>query len=212
MYLVIIPLTVIIGVIAIDRFAPIISSFIGERKTSLWISKEKYSSIRTIILILVCRGLPLMFSVFLTYILRSTHFKKTIGENSNGIDLVHANIAVIDLGEKDPNGFYDVVINRCLFLCMYYIFLFSIFEFTIAGDYERLQRLGLLIGTILITRQLFYIEVRNRRLMMLLLAIIYFAYFASIMFVKGNATGEKYVKYVFQQVMESNSIFGMIYH
>ena len=94
---------------------------------------------------------------------------------------------------------------------MFYIWVFSILEITIAGDYERLARLGLLLGSALITRQLFYLEKVNRSVMTVLYLAMYVLYFILVMFIMKNKAGDLYIGYVFRQVMESNGIFGITY-
>ena len=98
-----------------------------------------------------------------------------------------------------------------MFICMFYIWVFSILEITIAGDYERLARLGLLLGSALITRQLFYLEKVNRSVMTVLYLAMYVLYFILVMFIMKNKAGDLYIGYVFRQVMESNGIFGITY-
>lgn len=94
---------------------------------------------------------------------------------------------------------------------MFYIWVLSILEITIAGDYERLARLGMLIGSALITRQLFYLKKPDRQIMIFLYLCMFIVYFLTIMFFKGNKLGQIYIDYVFRQVMESNIIFGVTY-
>ena len=89
--------------------------------------------------------------------------------------------------------------------------MFSILEITIAGDYERLARLGLLLGSVLITRELYYLERLNKAIVTLFYLGIFVLSFVLVMFIMKNKAGDLYIGYVFRQVMESNSIFGITY-
>lgn len=190
LYYVVIPLTVIIGVAMISRFAPLIGSIIGDNKASLWAESEKVTSVLRKARMLCSRALPLLYSILLSYVVK---------DNQTDVQEIQ--------GSGTKRGLMNShSVNHSLFVCMYYIFLFVVLEITIAGDYERLARLGLLIGTVLITRQISELEESSRVIALVGFLIMYLAYFALIMFVMKNKLGEHYITLVFRQVMENNSL------
>ena len=211
LYIVLIPAIVIVVLTMFDRFAPLISNVIGLHKTDLWVFTERDSSIMRIGRILVSRGMPMLFSLLLAFTAKNAEYKSICGGGTASVGLINPNADRLYLPELDPQGYYNIRTNRCMFICMFYIWVFSILEITIAGDYERLARLGLLIGSALITRQLFYLEKVNRRIMVVLYLCMFVIYFLFIMYFMKNKAGELYISYVFRQVMESNSIFGITY-
>lgn len=207
LFLVFIPFILVLGILMIDKLAPIIADVIGLHKTELWITRDKDSSILRTLRILISRGFPFLFSIFLAFLVKNKNYILVNG-NTESIGFFSSDIKAFYNSELDPYQFYCTNDNRCMFVAMFYIWMFSFLEITIAGDYERLSRLGLLIGSVLITRQLYYLEHRNRQIASFLYLCVVVLCFAFVMFFMASKGGEiYYFNYVFRQVMENNSVF-----
>lgn len=211
LYLIIIPLIVIAALSMVGRLAPLVEEVIGMGKTQMWIASERQSSIIRIARIMISRLMLPAFSIMLAFSVKNDNYKCIYGARTNSLGLKVSPAEKLYVPEKDPRGYYSIRNNRFLFTCLYYICLYSILELTIAGDYERLARLGLLIGSALVTRQMFYLEEADRRLMMFLYICIFSIIFVFVMFFMKNIDSQPYIGYVFRQVMESNSVFGITY-
>lgn len=211
LYLIVIPFIVIAALSMVDRLAPIVANVIGLGKTMMWITFERKTSFIRLARIMISRLMLPVFSIVLAFSVKNENYKRIYGGRTNSLGLKVSPAEKLYLPEKDPRGYYSIRNNRFLFTCMYYICLYSILELTIAGDYERLARLGLLIGSALVTRLMFYLEEADRRLMMFLYLCIFAIIFVFVMFFMKNTDSQPYIGYVFRQVMESNSVFGITY-
>ena len=96
--------------------------------------------------------------------------------------------------------------NQILLLSYIYISLFTVLEITIAGDYERLNRVATVIGGILITRQIYTANPRNKRAMWIISVLAYVVLFLSVMYGMSNQDG-RYINAVFRQVFENNPLY-----
>lgn len=208
-YLFFLPFVYIIFVTYLYKLVPVISFVIGEGKLYRWVEKGIITSGLATLRILVNRFMPLLLSLFITYLARSvffnTAFKKKVPV---GVGMFFSNSLV--KFDWSNNIFFDFRINRCLFVCVYYISLFSILEITKASSYDRLGRLGLLLAAILISRQLYYLNNYNKlmtQVLFLLMFIIYFLLIMCFLSVASDSTQRfLYFDAVFRQVMENNSL------
>lgn len=199
-YLFFIPLCAITFLFMIDRFVPLIAYVVGDHKAYLWANRIRVPTGLNMARILVSRFMPLLFSIFITYIGRNAFFKELQDKDlPSGIRMFFENMSCKIV--NDYNQFYNLSINRILFVCIYYVSLFSILELTVALDYERMTRLGLLLTAVLVSRQLYYLTNLNKIIVCGLLLLLFVSYFASIMFFTKDFNN------VFRMVMENNNLF-----
>ena len=209
-FLYLVPVALVFLMIGIDRFSSMTSNIVGENKADTWMATMRYVPVRAKIRILVSRSLPVIASLFLARISISKEYDAVIGENTGCLGLSYDQCNFMEEEKLQEHPYFDIRVNRCLFLWVFYSFFFSILEVNIRGDYERLSRYGLLVSVLLATRQIEYLRENNRHLATALYILIYIAYFCGVIFFMTSGSGETYFTFVFRQVMENNSIFAVL--
>ena len=204
-FFIIIPILIIVMILMKNVLVPLIVPIVGAHKVNLWVTNDKTASIFNITKILTTRSLLILFPIIISFIKRNTIFSNLYSVAPSGLQVFLQNIGCKEYGEK--NRYYNLNVNRTLFFSIYYISIFMVLEIFIAGDYERLARLGLVLSGILISRQLFYLSYYNRLVAFVLLPLLYVLYFVSIMYFTGASGDWIYIDFVFKQVMENNSLF-----
>ncbi len=208
LYFVIIPAGVIILLASIQRLLPLIASIIGGQKAYLWAERERSASILNILRVLVTSYTPLLLVVLAAFCKRSAAFLKIAGAHvPTGLKMFLGNITTKI--QQDNSCFFNFRTNKTLFLCLFYIELFSFMQLTITIEYERMMRLGLIISAILISRLIYYMEEKNKTIWFTLLLLLFISYFSSVMFFMGRV--QPHFERVFLEVMENNSLFGAFF-
>ena len=212
-FLCVIPFVIVFLTMTFDRFAAAASSFIGGHKADLWVGRERIISSLAVLRISVSRGLPMLFSLLLSVLYVNSEYCQIWGESTNCLNFREPELLKNSARDLTDRPFYDISVNGSLFICILYIYLFFVLEIRIEGSYERLARLGLIISTVLITRELEYLEENNRIIGIVFFLIMYFIYFATIMFFMRAGSESKflYINFVFRSVMNNNFVFGMLH-
>lgn len=206
-----VPLACLVFFLSIGEFSSLIFSILGGRKTSWDLSVTRDSSLLRTFYIPIMRGALLAFAILTSFVIRKRRYASIVGKNENSLGISYKpNAMLYALNTSKSANQYDLRINRCLFLSILYIWGFSTLELSLGGNYERLSRLGLLLGLLLISRQISYLNASNKQVAFLLFTALYGVYFLLSMFFMRSDTG-RYFGYVFRQVMESNGLFGVTY-
>ena len=208
LYVVLIPAGMMAAFFLLPRLAAVIALFIGNHKAGLWIQKEKISSIQHILRVILTRAMPVLYALIISFLMKNVEYVALFGGSVNSTGLSFHEGDYADRSMSEEYGFYDLRVNRCLFLSVLYIFTFSMLEVTIASNYERIARMGLLLGAILVTRQQKCLTQSNRMVSHLPFLFLYILYFISIMYFSREKQGMLFIKYVFGRVMENNSLLG----
>lgn len=198
----IIPIMIVASLTAIRFLLPIIGSVIGGHKADLWAASRKSFSIRNIVFLVV----PRVSFVFLMLIFMKIE-KSTLFKNSN-LNAVLLDIKPHKKEYKELVQFHDLRINLILLLCVIYVYLYTVLEITVSGAYERLSRVPLILGTVLVCRLINNAQKRNRIIMWVGFIGFYVLYFIGVMFFIKVKSGDNYFDFVFRKVMENNSIIG----
>ena len=209
LFFIVIPLIPIIFMLYRNRLIPVIGPIIGGGKVYTWLIAGKATSYYNILRILLCNLLPLLFLLLLTYVKRNDIFGKIYESKVPiGIGVFFKNIP--RKIAQDANMLYDLEINKTLFLGILYITSFTMpLELMLSDAYHRFNRLTLILCAILISRMLFYFFARNKLIAQVMLLFLFLFCFAATMCMGVDDT--IYFDCVFRQVMESNSLFGIIY-
>ena len=213
LFFVIFPLIGIITISMIEKFAPYISLVIGAEKTQDWIRNlNTASGLANVKYIIRCTML-LLFSGLISYVNRNRQFDAAfVKKIPSGIGIFLKQLPIVFA--NGYNKYYDLGVNKVLFYCVYYLSFCFLLEIKFASEYERLSRLSLILGAILISRQLFYLTNINRRiafLFFLLLFVLYFIirnYFAAAPVIGQDVL---FIDYVFRRVMENNELFSIVF-
>ncbi len=209
-YLFIIPAVLVFCMMTVDRFTSIASDIIGDHKAEMWVQRERSISMLAHMRIIVSRCIPLAFSVFLSYLQINQKYRMILGDETNCLGMKYDHTFISDREEWiNENAVYNLKANSLMFVCIFYICSLLILEINIEGSYERFARLGLLISSALITRELFYIEENNRVLAVILFLLMYIAYWAAIMLFMTGGVNNLFLEFVFRPVMENNKVFAI---
>ena len=205
-----VPLCLIILSLSFQQLASLVSGIVVPSKVNDWIAAEKDASLRNTLRITLTRAMPLVCACFTSFVVRVKKYARIVGKNENSLGITGTGRLQHFAKLQKKNQYYDLRVNLCLFSCFLYICVFVILELTVAGQYERLSRLGLLIAAVLISRQIFYLTPFNQIGTQIMMTLIYALYFISTMYFSRSAK-TLFIDSVFRQVMESNSLFGMTY-
>lgn len=204
------PVCIIAFCLSLNSFSSLADYIIGSYKTKTWVLATRVTSMRNILRVVITRPFLLLYSIFLSFVIREKKYLHFVGKNANSLGITAKAKPRSLIMRYDKKQYYSLSANYTMFLCALYICLFALLEFTVSAQYERLSRLGLLIATVLISRQIYYITSFNKICAQVLLGLGYGLYFFSVM-VLHRAQAGYYIDYVFCQVMESNSLFGITY-
>ena len=191
------------------QLVPFVAPIVGSDKVYNWILKERTTYFFQVIRIFARNLAPLLFFLLLKYVKHDAVFKNTT--------ILKPSLFWKDISSKTIKGisrFYDIAVNRTLFFCVYYITILSIFlELNLSVQYERISRLSLILCAVLISRQIYYVTDKNKPVAQILFLLLFVFYFISIMFFMyvDPSSGTTFFDKVFRQVMESNSLFGIVY-
>lgn len=209
LYFIVIPLCFVLLLVSIQRFAPLIAIIVGGEKAYLWVERVKVGSVLNTLRILVASYIPLLLVVAITWCKRNAEFQKAAGVNVPfGLGMLFYN--VVHVIKHSNNGFYSFSTNGSLFLCLFYIELFSFLQIMVAADYERMTRAGLMIGAILISRLIFYTNNNNRMILIGLCFLMFLSIFSLFTFFETLEGISRFPR-VFRPVMENNSLFNMLF-
>ncbi len=208
LFFVLLPLFFILMTSNMNKIVPYVVNILGWGKISNWIDSGKVYGIIHVVRLILSRGLPLLLIVFVTFLKKSAFLKseKLLDVNIFGSKCIYDKNFKGKMGDC-PSQFYEVFVNRLLFASVFLIFLFVFWEIHISTMYERLNRLGLLFSYVLISRQIFCLEIKNKFITHLLLLIMAALCFCSVMFFMENYPGYYFFDAVFRQVMENNTLF-----
>lgn len=182
-----VPVLIIFLLTQLPTFGGLVEAITGSERVSFWLYVKKDITILRIARLILTRGC--FFLMLWTW---------TQTSESNDL-LVNRNSGII----KKENILSE---NQILLLSYIYISLYTVLELTIAGDYERLNRVATVIGGILFTRQIYLANPRNKRSMWFISVLAYILLFLSVMFGMGNVDG-RYINAVFRQVFENNPLY-----
>ncbi len=181
------PVLILFLLTQLPRFGSLVEAISGSDRPLYWLYVKKNITIFRILRLILTRG---------CFLLMLWMWTKT--SKSNDL-LVNGNSEII---EKE-NALSE---NQILLLSYIYISLFTVLEITIAGDYERLNRVATVIGGILFTRQIYTANPRNKRAMWIISVLAYVVLFLSVMYGMSNQDG-RYINAVFRQVFENNPLY-----
>ena len=209
--LVFVPLCVIIFALSFQQLVPLTAGILPAVQIETWVAAEKVMSLRNTLKIVLTRPMPLAYSVFVSFVVRTKKYARIVGKNENSLGIAGTGRPQRFAILRKKSQYYDLRVNQCLFSCFLYICLFVILELTVAGQYERLFRLGLLIAAVLISRQISYLTPFNQMSAQIMLTLVYALYFISMMYFTYTSEKSAFIDIVFRLVMESNSLFGVTY-
>ena len=183
------PVLIIFLLTQLSAFGSFVEVITGSSRALPWLSARKSVSAFRIIRIILARGCFLIMLMMWMHTCRSN-------------DLSFYGNSRITNNKKEN----ILIENQILLLSYIYISLYTILELTIAGDYERLNRVATMVGGVLFTRQIYMAGSRNKRIMWFVSILAYSLLFLSVMFGMSNQDG-RYINAVFRQVFENNPLF-----
>ena len=194
----ILPLIAIVIALNIPFIMSLIYDVIGEHKAELWVEKQIDTSLIRLIRLIVSRGGIILLILVFSGVVKNKDYKLYKEEVNNDEK---------ELKEAETNIlFYDKKIDDCLTKSIILIFIYTVFDIFIAGDYERLSRLGLLLAFVQLSRMIYRSKKEEQRYLWGMVLIYFIVYFLSIMF-GMSSSGIPYFKFVFRNVMENNPFF-----
>ena len=185
----ILPIIIFLLLSQLSSFEIIVRNITGTTRASSWLHYDgeiAASYIRIFRLLSTRLGFVLM--LFLWSKVKTA--KLAVSEN---------NLNMLNQNQR----FADSVTNKYLFLCIAYITLYTILDIVLAGDFERLYRVAIILGSILMSRQIYVAEESNKNIMWVISFTAYILYFLSIM-IGMSVGGSIYLNCIFRMLMENN--------
>jgi hypothetical protein len=180
----------------LHRLGPYIGIIIGAEKLNRWLGSFSGFRFSTFMRIALSKGELIFFTAFVSKIAKNNQYYAACNPLNNSRALPYHSI-------NENNSLYDMRTDKVLFIICIYIYIYSILEITVSGQYERISRLGLILGAILATRHLLYLKWRDRAIFKVVFALMYFFYFLLMMFNMRSQDGVTFFDLVYRDVLNN---------